>query len=129
MTQPLLPQRVGAADDLDAMLAGSDDALDFDALVEKMAAGPPDAFEPDDKVAIELWRLFNIPATRAVIEWLFDLTRRAPFPDEGGSFEAVALAAERYRARCKLGAAIAAAIVQGQTLDSPDRKEDRHVHD
>lgn len=124
MNQPLLPQRVGNAD-LDDMFAGSDRVLDLESILEDMFGGKADEFDPDDAVAIELWRMFNIPATRAVLEWLFDLTRRAPFPNEGGSFETVALAAERYRARQRLGAAIAGAIVRGQKLDSPPQKENR----
>jgi len=81
------------------------------------------AFRPDDQVLQSLGALSNTEVGRQVLDWLFDLTNRAPFPRHAGqTFEAMALAAKAHEARAAVGEVILAAVVEGRKIiDSKQR--------
>lgn len=74
-------------------------------------------FRPDDGVLMFFGALAGTEIGRQVLDWLFDLTNRAPYPrDVGNDFQAVALAAKAHAARAAVGEAILQAVIDGRKL-------------
>lgn len=79
-------------------------------------AAVPDQFEPEDFMK-QMWAAFyNTADGRQMIDWLFDLTLRAPYPHVGSARDAAWLAAGKHEARVAVGQAVARAIVDGREL-------------
>jgi hypothetical protein len=76
----------------------------------------PDNFDPGDFMKQQLAALYGTQDGRAIIEWLFDLTLRAPYPHVGNSRDSAWLAAGKHESRVAVGQAIAKAIVDGREL-------------
>ncbi|MBS9720043.1 hypothetical protein JYU29_04990 [Tianweitania sp. BSSL-BM11] len=76
----------------------------------------PDRFDPGDDIKMLLAGLKNTVDGRRIIEWLADLTFRAPYPSTGSSFEQAALAAAKHEARAAVGHVLLRAIAEGDAL-------------
>lgn len=87
-----------------------------DLLKEFTPAAVPDTFDPGDDMKKLLAGLYNTAEGRRIIEWLADLTFRAPYPHTGASLEAAALAAAKHEARAAVGRSILKAIADGNQL-------------
>lgn len=99
--------------DLDRMLAQAG-GVGWDGLAQKMLpALVGDRFRPEDAVLEALGRMWLRPADRAVIEWFFDLTARAPYPNFHGDMEATALAAAKHMARSAVGETVCHGLSEG----------------
>lgn len=106
------------------------DLLDLDLMLEQIGgagwdglerqfrpAAVPDRFEPADQLKIRIATLYDhSDEVRQILEWVFDLTFRAPYPHVGESFQAAALAAKAHEARAAVGRVIVQAIVDGRKL-------------
>lgn len=79
-------------------------------------AAVPDHFDPGDFMKQQLAALYETADGRAIIDWLFDLTLRAPFPHVGSTRDSAWLAAAKHEARVAVGQAVARAIVDGRKL-------------
>ncbi len=120
MNQPLVSRRPAwpAEDILDM----SDDVLDVDKMADLIGELSKQAdYRPTDDVAKALYALFQY--NRAVIDWLLDLTLRAPYPHVDGDFQKAALAAAKHQARAGIGEVIAAAIAEGKRIS--DQQKDQ----
>lgn len=89
--------------------------------LEKAFAPAPvaDSFDPGEFMKKQLAALYGTQDGRAILEWLFDLTLRAPFPHVGNSRDSAWIAAAKHEARVAVGQAIARAIVDGRELLTP----------
>lgn len=86
-------------------------------LEKAMAPAPlPDDFDPGDFMKQQLAALYATGDGRKIIDWLFDLTLRAPFPHVGSTRDSACIAAAKHEARVAVGQAIARAIVDGEKI-------------
>lgn len=76
----------------------------------------PDRFDPGDDMKLVLFHFYNTVQGRQIVDWLFDLTARAPFPHVGSTRESAALAAAKHEARAAVGLAVARAITDGEKI-------------
>jgi hypothetical protein len=76
----------------------------------------PDRFDPGAEVKKFLAAAMRTPAGREAIQWLADITLRAPYPHVGTSLEAAAIAAAKHEARAAVGEVLLRAIAQGDQL-------------
>lgn len=121
MNQPMMPTR-RAAWDIDDVMQGSDVLLDLEKMLEQIGGlGSGVQYAPTDNVAKVLYAMFA--GERETIDWLLDLTLRAPYPHVGASFEQAALAAKGHQTRAGIGEVIVAAIARGKQLI--DQKKDQ----
>jgi len=113
--------------DLDQMLAQIG-GLGWAGLEHSFKPAPlPDLFEPGDQLKIRIATLYDHShEVRQIIEWIFDLTFRAPYPHIGGSFEEAALAAKAHEARAAVGRVLVQAILDGRRLN--ERRSQSHEH-
>ncbi|MCZ8545069.1 hypothetical protein OOJ09_12820 [Mesorhizobium qingshengii] len=65
---------------------------------------------------IMLFHFYGTGEGRSIIEWMADLTVRAPFPHVGSMKESAALAAAKHEARTAVGYALLRAIAEGEQL-------------
>lgn len=79
-------------------------------------AKTPDNFDPGDDMKVVLYHFSNTAEGRRILEWLFDLTARAPFPHVGTTTQSAALAAAKHEARTAVGYVIGRAIADGESL-------------
>lgn len=79
-------------------------------------ARPTDAFNPQDEVKKFLAAAFRTAQGRAFLEWVADLTVRAPPGHSGETLEAAALAHAKHQARYAVGEAILRALAEGDEL-------------
>jgi hypothetical protein len=79
-------------------------------------AGTHDNFDPGDDMKVVLYHFSNTAEGRRILEWLFDLTARAPFPHVGTTTQSAALAAAKHEARTAVGYVIGRAIADGESL-------------
>ncbi len=98
---------------LDKFLAGEMGAGWEELEQSFFPAQVPRAFDPGDELKRNLAALYHTPDGRQIIEWLADLTWRAPYPHVGAANEAAALAAAKHEARCAVGEVIMKAIAEG----------------
>ena len=75
-----------------------------------------DNFDPGDDMKVVLYHFSNTAEGRRILEWLFDLTARAPFPHVGNTTQSAALAAAKHEARTAVGYVIGRAIADGEVL-------------
>ncbi|RWF48378.1 MAG: hypothetical protein EOS50_32035 [Mesorhizobium sp.] len=83
-----------------------------------------DNFDPGDDMKQVLYHFNNTAEGRRIIEWLCDLTVRAPFPHVGSTGESAALAAAKHEARTAVGYAMLRAIAEGEELWKQQRSQD-----
>lgn len=86
-------------------------------------AAVSDNFDPGDDMKQVLSAFYNTDQGRKIIEWLFDLTLRAPFPHVGTTLEAAGIAAAKHEARVAVGQALARAIVDGNSIFTSKRSQ------
>lgn len=82
-----------------------------------------DNFDPGDDMKMVLYHFYNNEEGRRIIEWLADLTVRAPFPHVGSMTESAALAAAKHEARTAVGYAMLRAIAEGEQLWKQQRSQ------
>lgn len=75
-----------------------------------------DRFDPGDDMKKVLAAFNGTAEGRRIIEWLCDLTCRAPYPQISGDFQTAALAAKAHEARAAVGYVILRAIADGEAL-------------
>ena len=73
-------------------------------------------FNPLDEVKMSLALLARNAGSRPVIEWLLDLTMRAPYPVTSQNRDDLAFAAAKHQARAAVGETILVAIREGEKL-------------
>lgn len=79
-------------------------------------ADVPKDFDPGDFMKQQIAAFYGTQDGRAIIDWLFDLTLRAPYPHVGSSRDSAWIAAAKHEARVAVGQTIARAIVDGKEL-------------
>lgn len=123
MNQPMQPTR-RAAWDIEDMVSGTDAVLDVEKMLEQMGGlGQGVNHTPTDAVAKVLYAMFS--GQRETIDWLIDLTLRAPYPHVGEDFQSAALAAAKHQARAGIGEVIVAAIARGKQIIDQEQKKDQ----
>lgn len=75
-----------------------------------------DRFDPGDDMKMVLAAFYRTAQGRQIIDWLLDLTVRAPFPHVGGSRDSAWLAAGKHEARTAVGYVLLQAIADGNEL-------------
>ena len=102
--------------DLDTMLSAIGGA-GWEGLEQKFApAKVADTFEPEERIKRFLGAAYMTVEGREFIQWLADLTFRAPYPHVAGNFEAAALAAKAHEARAAVAESVLLALAQGYAL-------------
>lgn len=76
----------------------------------------PDNFDPGDDMKLMLFHFYGTAEGKRILDWLADLTVRAPFPHVGSMNESAALAAAKHEARTAVGYALLRAIAEGEQL-------------
>ena len=76
----------------------------------------PDDFDPGEDMKQVLFHFSNTAEGRKILDWIFDLTARAPFPHVGSTRESAAIAAAKHEARTAVGYVIGRAIADGEKL-------------
>ncbi|YBV97534.1 hypothetical protein M1D80_11835 [Phyllobacteriaceae bacterium JZ32] len=115
MNQPLTTRR--ATMPLEDMLKGTDDYLNVEKMIEKLApAQVGQNFRPSDNLMKFLYLFSQQRDAKELFDWLMDLTIRAPYPHISGSFEEAAIAAAKHQARAGIGEVIIEAIAEGKRL-------------
>uniref|UniRef100_UPI003BAC7D96 hypothetical protein n=1 Tax=Stappia sp. TaxID=1870903 RepID=UPI003BAC7D96 len=114
MSEPLFGGR--QAQSLDSMVAraGGEGWDGLEELFKPQVANQP--LQPSDHVAKTLATLCRDPRGREVIEWLMDITLRAPLRATGKTFEETALLTASRQGINGVGEAVLAAIAHGQKL-------------
>ncbi len=79
-------------------------------------AQKPDNFDPGDDMKEVLFHFYATAEGRKILDWIFDLTARAPFPHVGSTNDSAALAAAKHEARTAVGYVIGRAIVDGEEI-------------
>lgn len=87
---------------------------DFRRMMEPAKFANP--LRPGDDVLMELARYAETEQGRKVLAWLHSVTDQTPYPQVGGSFENVALAAAKHQGRALIGAMLTEAVKEGQAL-------------
>lgn len=82
-----------------------------------------DNFDPGDDMKMMLSAFFNTAEGRKIVEWLADLTVRAPYPHVGSMKESAALAAAKHEARTAVGYSLFRAIADGNDLWKQKRSQ------
>ncbi|RUW46088.1 hypothetical protein [Mesorhizobium sp. M8A.F.Ca.ET.021.01.1.1] len=75
-----------------------------------------DNFDPGTDMKQVLFHLYGTLEGRRIIEWLADLTVRAPYPHVGQSKDSVMIAAAKHEARVGVGLVLFRAIADGEEL-------------
>ena len=73
-------------------------------------------FEPDRDLKMSLAALASQAHGGRIVEWLLDLTTRAPYPHVGQTADSVVLAAAKHEARAAIGWVLLRAIADGAEL-------------
>lgn len=93
------------------------DAPSWDGLEKAFKpAAVADNFDPGDDMKLVLAAFYNTVEGRRIVEWLMDLTCRAPYPHVGNTKDSAFLAAKAHEARTAVGYAIGRAIREGEEL-------------
>lgn len=89
--------------------------------IEKLFAPAvmPDRFDPGDTIKKMLAAFYRTAQGRELIEWLADLTVRAPYPHVGTDFQSAAIAAAKHEARFGVGLVLFKALADGEQLFNP----------
>lgn len=106
---------------------GKRDVMSFDRLLENgwgafeqlenLGVAPPnDGYRPDDQVARIAYSLTLNPLTQQFLDWLMDITLRAPLRVPDAGVEQVALAYAKRAGINGVGEAILAAVEMGRKL-------------
>jgi hypothetical protein len=81
-----------------------------------MPAVVANTFRPEDSVLIEIYKLSETAEGRKIIDWLHELSDRAPYPRVGSNFEEVAVAAAKHQGRALVGEVLTEAVREGKRL-------------
>lgn len=73
-------------------------------------------FEPSDKVKIAAAILWRAGEGREFVEWILDLTMRAPYPVTSQNPHDLQFAAAKHQARAAVGETVLLAIREGERL-------------
>lgn len=119
MTGPFPFRReLAGLDEMVAQIGGEG----WEGLAERFApAKVPDKFDPGDDMKKVLSAFFFTAEGRKIVEWLADLTFRAPYPHVGPSLEAAGIAAAKHEARAAVGEVLMKAIAEGHALLTTNR--------
>ncbi|TPN57165.1 hypothetical protein [Mesorhizobium sp. B1-1-7] len=99
---------------VDEMVSG---APAWDGLEQAFfSAKVADNFDPGADMKQVLYHFYQTAEGRRIIDWIADLTVRAPYPHIGSTNETAALAAKAHEARAAVGYAIGRAIADGEEL-------------
>ncbi|MBX3580074.1 MAG: hypothetical protein KF723_22960 [Rhizobiaceae bacterium] len=110
---------IGGMAELEKLVAGNG----WDFFAQQFApANVADDFRPVDPILQALARMYEFPETRAVIDWILDLSVRAPYPRGESTTEELGIAAAKHQARAAVGEAIVKAIVEGRKINAEPRK-------
>lgn len=121
MSGPFLPGR--AAQPLDLLEDGAAGG-GWDELEKMFKPHLQDApLQPNDVVARFLWGMRASPHGRDVIEWLMDITLRAPLRATGRTFEETAMLTATRQGINGVGEAVLAAIAHGAKLDEQQKNQ------
>ncbi len=104
--------------------------MSLDNLIDQLGGGPgwdgvrdrmqpaesSDKHRPDAAILKEIALMWDRPQERAGLEWIFDITSRAPYPTDHSDIERMAMAAAKHMARAAVGEAIALAIDEGRKI-------------
>lgn len=105
--------------DLDTMMA-SIGGEGWDGLEQRFAPAPvPDRFDPGEEIKKFWAAAWGTAQGRAAIQWLADITLRAPYPHGGATLEAAALASAKHEARAAVGEVLLLAMIEGEQLLNP----------
>jgi len=75
-----------------------------------------DPWRPSENVMKFAAAMAQTDQGREFLAFIFDLTKRAPYPHIGNSMESAALAAAKHEARAAVGEVVLQAIVEGRKL-------------
>lgn len=81
---------------------------------------PGRGFEPEEKIKRYLASSYETELGRALVDWLLDLTCRAPYPFTHPTAEILAFSAARHQGRALIGEAIVKAVAEGRALNSKE---------
>ena len=111
---PFLPERTAQPIDLlqHGVAGGGWEALE-DMFKPHLSDAP---LQPSDEVAVFLLGMFREPRGREVLEWLMDITLRAPLRVTGRTLEETALMAATRQGINGVGEAVLAAIGHGAAI-------------
>ena len=123
MTAPVFSRR--EAQPLDRLIAsaGGEGWAGLDKLLEP-ALAKRQSCEPGDDIKKALAVMARAGQGRAVIEWLMDITVRAPFRVTGATVEETAMRASNRQGIEGVAEAVLAAIADGERLLSEERRGD-----
>jgi hypothetical protein len=80
------------------------------------AATHPGNFEPSDQVKVAAAILWRAGESREFVEWILDLTMRAPYPVTSQEPHDLQFAAAKHQARAAVGETVLLAIRKGEQL-------------
>ena len=80
-----------------------------------------DTFRPDDQLLVDIAHFSTTSFGAKFLEWLHDLTDRAPYPIDGATIEAAALAAARHQGRAGVGHVLTKAVTEGRRLQNQNK--------
>lgn len=114
MSGPLVGGRSAQPLDLMIKQAGGDGWDGLEKLFEPHLKDAP--LQPSDQVAINLAQLARHENGRAMIEWLMDITLRAPLRIQGATIQETALRASQRQGINGVGEAVLSAMAHGEKL-------------
>lgn len=113
MSAPFVAGRAGQPLDLlEEGAAGSG----WDGLNQLFAPVMEAELQPSDRVAMWLYGMYLAGDSREVIEWLMDITVRAPLRSTGATFEQTALMTATRQGINGVGETVLKAIAKGKEL-------------
>jgi hypothetical protein len=111
------PLAMGSLEELEERFAGR--GWSFFEQQFHPAATPAD-LDPGDQFKRQLAGVAETAWGRQLIDWLLDLTCRAPYPVTSQSIEDLAMAAAKHQARAAIGEVLVKAIADGRRImDQP----------
>lgn len=76
----------------------------------------PQTFDPGDEFKRNLAAFARTAFGRGIVDWLLDVTCRAPYPVTSQTMEDLAFAAAKHQARAAVGETIVKAIADGNAI-------------
>lgn len=122
MNNPFNPRRRArpidkTVDYLNEALKDSDDVLDVEKTIERLLPQISSLnYRPSDERLKAFYRILATIEGRELLDWLLDLTWRAPYPHVGKSIAEAAIAAAKHEARAGIGEVILEALALGKYL-------------
>jgi hypothetical protein len=102
---------------LDELMRASGE-IGWDGLENRFSpAKVSDRFRPQERIMRFAAALGMHPEGREFLDWIFDMTCRAPYPITTGDMQELAFAAAKHQARAAVGNVIALAVAEGRRLN------------